>query len=497
MNRYTTKFNLLIFMLLIALFRLITLNLYPLTDNTEARYAEIARKMLELNDWVTPWSDYAVPFWGKPPLSFWATALSFKLFGVNELAARLPHYLCGLLVIWLIWQWVAQRSRAQAFYAVVLLSGAFLFFTSSGMVMTDMWLLLGTTLSMRGFWAAVSAERNAEKWLLFVGLAVGLLAKGPVAVVLTGLPIFLWMVVCNKYSVVWKSIPWIYGSLLTAAIALPWYVIAELHTPGYLNYFLIGENFHRFVTPGWQGDLYGSAHNFPRGTIWLFMIADWLPWSFLFPALLLWLWRKGKITKSPATDRDWQRYLLIWGLTPAIFFSFAGNILWPYVLPGFPGLALWLSTWLNNQQAVDEQSRNKLFFVGLTFTCLITLLTMFSLPLLGVNDNKSAKSLVALYQSQQRSHDEQLVYYGKRPFSASFYSQGKAQQELDLATLDRRIASENIFVAIDSEKRSDFPAGALNHLQLVGERGKYQLFHAINKGPSQSSAQNVDLSYNR
>ncbi|MDL2339624.1 MAG: hypothetical protein QFE16_17460, partial [Pseudomonadota bacterium] len=54
---------------LTALMRLMTLGLYPLTDTTEARYAEIARKMVELGDWITPWYDYGVPFWAKPPLS--------------------------------------------------------------------------------------------------------------------------------------------------------------------------------------------------------------------------------------------------------------------------------------------------------------------------------------------------------------------------------------------------------------------------------------------
>ncbi|HTM72428.1 MAG TPA: glycosyltransferase family 39 protein, partial [Pseudolabrys sp.] len=57
------------------------MGLVPLMDTTEARYGEIARKMAELNDWVTPWFDYGVPYWGKPPLAFWLTATSFKVFG--------------------------------------------------------------------------------------------------------------------------------------------------------------------------------------------------------------------------------------------------------------------------------------------------------------------------------------------------------------------------------------------------------------------------------
>src|SRR5689334_9298035 len=111
----------LITLVLLVLVRLLTLGYYPLFDTTEARYAEIARKMVELNDWVTPWFDYGVPFWGKPPLSFWLSALSIKLFGVNEFAPRLPHFLSGLLVAWLVWDWTARRSRREAIYAIALL----------------------------------------------------------------------------------------------------------------------------------------------------------------------------------------------------------------------------------------------------------------------------------------------------------------------------------------------------------------------------------------
>src|SRR6478735_10012240 len=84
--------------------RLIGMAEAPLMDTTEARYGEISRKMAELNDWVTPWFDYGVPYWGKPPLSFWVTAISFKLFGVNEFSARLPHLIISMLIVGLaVW----------------------------------------------------------------------------------------------------------------------------------------------------------------------------------------------------------------------------------------------------------------------------------------------------------------------------------------------------------------------------------------------------------
>ena len=92
---------------------------YPLTDPTEARYAEIARKMLETGQWVMPQFDYGVPFWGKPPLSTWLSAASMGAFGVNEFAARLPSLLlmlgCGVLVYALAR--VARPARHRALVA--------------------------------------------------------------------------------------------------------------------------------------------------------------------------------------------------------------------------------------------------------------------------------------------------------------------------------------------------------------------------------------------
>ena len=75
------------------LMRLLSLGMYPLMDTSEARYGEMVRLMVETNDWITPYFDYDVPFWGKPPLFIWMSAISFKLFGINEFAARLPSLL--------------------------------------------------------------------------------------------------------------------------------------------------------------------------------------------------------------------------------------------------------------------------------------------------------------------------------------------------------------------------------------------------------------------
>ena len=96
---------------LLLLVRVIGMAIVPLLDSTEARYGETGRIMAELNDWITPWFDYGVPFWGKPPLSFWVTAASFKAFGVSEFTARLPHLAISLFIVSLAGWLAARRDR--------------------------------------------------------------------------------------------------------------------------------------------------------------------------------------------------------------------------------------------------------------------------------------------------------------------------------------------------------------------------------------------------
>lgn len=132
--------------------RLVTLGLYPLTDPTEGRYADISRRMGSLGDWITPLIEQGVPFWGKPPLSFWMTASSFQQLGESVFAARLPHFVAGLVILWIIFDLFKRLDLAKAgTFAVAITAGSAIFYVSSGTVMTDISLALGCVLAMRGF----------------------------------------------------------------------------------------------------------------------------------------------------------------------------------------------------------------------------------------------------------------------------------------------------------------------------------------------------------
>lgn len=465
----------------LALARLATLGTYPLMDTTEARYAEIARKMAELGDWTTPWFDYGVPFWGKPPLSFWLTAGSFRLLGVGEFAARLPHWLAGMLVAWLLWQWLAGRSRREAAYAAALLLGSGLYLVAAGAVMTDMALAAGTALAMRGFWRGLygnDAERARERWLLFAGMAVGMLAKGPIALVLTGLPIAAWTAATGNVRMAWRSLPWVRGSLVAVALVLPWYALAEIRTPGFLDYFLVGEHWLRFTVPGWKGDLYGSAHQFPRGAIWVFAFAALLPWSLVLPAAVPFLRRGGASPRTCDADAKWRWYLLCWGLAPCVFFSLAGNILWTYVLPGLPALAAWSAAWLTRY---NPRRVFQVLLAGLILTLLGLAAFLANVDISARAERDSAKVLLADYEARRKA-GEPLIFVGRRPFSGAFYSVGKAQLIRDPAKLGQRLQQGAAFIAIPTDAGADLAPELRKQLEHVKRYGRFDLFAPVLQG---------------
>jgi 4-amino-4-deoxy-L-arabinose transferase-like glycosyltransferase len=159
----------------ILLSRFVGMAIYPFADTTEPRYAEIARLMVETGDWITPWFEPGVPFWGKPPLSFWSQAAAIKLFGLSEFALRLPSWLATIGMVYLTWRLALQLWGSHvARWSALIFSSMALTYVSAGAVMTDAFLALGTTLSLVSFCLATQEQGFAWRWLFFLGLTIGL-----------------------------------------------------------------------------------------------------------------------------------------------------------------------------------------------------------------------------------------------------------------------------------------------------------------------------------
>ena len=461
------------FLVSLLLCRLALLVLAPHCDPSESRYAEIARKMAETGNWVTPQFSYGVPFWAKPPLSMWMSALGIQLFGANEFGSRIFIFLAALVVLALVAHMARRefRSTNMGLIAATLLMACPLFFYCSAAVMTDLALLLGTTLAMVSYRFALTEKSRMWGYAFFIGLAIGLLAKGPLALVIAGPPIFVSCLLTRQWRHVWKRIPWVSGTLLMLLLAVPWYVMAEKRTPGFIDYFIVGEHIRRFTITKWKGDLYGKAHSERLGMIWIYALIATFPWCLGLLAAPIRQWRNLK--NWALADNGRGLYLALWALWPLVFFSPARNIIATYPLPALPAIVLLLTEicWRRSQQKTPRRFHP--LHPALIATCTVITLWAITVSIILPQDSpkQSERELVKAYKERCKNEDN-LLYFRDRKYSAEFYTDGRAETTESLDELLKRIeAPGRLFVATQPKYYKELPVLAQSHLILIGQWG--------------------------
>ncbi|MCP9886605.1 glycosyltransferase family 39 protein [Cyanobium sp. ATX 6A2] len=311
-----------------------------LVDETPPLFAASARAMAESGDWLIPHVN-GLPRYDKPPLVYWAMGLIYALPAQNHWdplgtwAARLPSALAtvvamqALVVTLLRWP---QGRRQQSLTAL----GAGLAFALSPLVL--LWgriavsdaLLTGTlALSLLLIWHSYAAggRRWWAGWLV-LGLAV--LTKGPVAVVLLGLTLVLFAALQADWRGLWRSLRPLRGLLLTALVALPWYVTAlVVEGEPFWRSFFGYHNLQRFTSVV-------NDHQAPWWFFGLVLVVASLP---LTPLLLQALVRAPR-GPTPPPPLSLQRFAACWLLAVLLFFSAAATKLPSYWLPAIPAAAL-------------------------------------------------------------------------------------------------------------------------------------------------------------
>ena len=443
-----------------------------LCDNTESRYGTIGMEMARSGDWITPriwFRGFFQPFWGKPPMHFWATAASFRLFGQNEVAARLPGFLGGLGILLSV-VLLARRfwGAGIGWIAGAVLSSTLLFWGLSGSCTTDITLASFLAVAMTAFAlsAASSTVGGRRLWglLFFVAMAGAVLSKGPVALVLAGLSLIVWLVITRRWREVLR-LPWWMGVPLFLILTVPWFIAAEKATPGFLRYYLVNEHFLRYVSHDY-GDLYGSGHQRPWGTIWPIMVVSFLPWVFYW-----FMPMKRFIFNAPARKavlRDpWLVYVLAWGLAPAVFFTFARQILPTYLAPGLAGLSI--------ATAVGLARRG---FAPRLQAGWIALAVMVAAYLLGsgfISERNSAKVIVYAVGSRIELAGRPVSFPLGEPHSGDFYMRKYLGRDMvhDTAVPGEGVvwarvaASSREILVMPRRKLANFPPALTSRLEVV------------------------------
>ncbi len=293
-----------------------------LMDPDEGRYAEIAREMLLLKDWLIPHLNL-LPYLEKPPLVYWLTALSFKVLGFSELAARLPSALCAMGGI------ILAYGLGQAFWGPAAgMMGALVLATCGGYVAMgrlltlDMALTFFLNLGVGLGYLALSRERRGLWTWAYLALALGVLTKGPVALVLAAI---IWTAAAWSQGRPWLRSwlhPW--PLALLVAVSLPWFLGVMIRYPDFWRFFILEQHLGRYLTAY-------IHHQHPFYYYGPILLAFMLPWSLVLP----WALGRGKIRGNP--DR---LFLIIWAATVLIFFTLSRGKLAPYILPALLPLAL-------------------------------------------------------------------------------------------------------------------------------------------------------------
>lgn len=413
--------------LLLLIYRVVLMWYLPLADTTEARYGEIARLTVTHGFWLMPHIDLQTPFFAKPPLSTWIAAVSMSVFGLNAFAARLPSLLTAFIGMAVAIAFAQALGVKRRWLVLPVLASCPLFFISAGAVMTDAVQMSIVSAAIYFAWRAMSIDADGltgkqmrRRWQLafWTMVGIGALSKGLADWALIGLPLVSYAVLERRPVVMFlRLFNWI-GVLIAMCIFIPWYAAAEYYNPGFLNYFIVGEHFSRFLIPGWKGDRYGIAHQQPLGMIWVFWIAAMLPWTGIFLIEL-----RRFLTRTRALPAI-ERFLWCATLAPLVFFTFAHNIIWTYGLTAIVPFSALVARWL------DNRSERGLRIAAYALAAL-SLAAVAAMPsfVRNVNGNSDRDLAAAFHQAAPAG--ALMIYRVKPIYSPHFYAPGQIVYQPD------------------------------------------------------------------
>jgi len=345
----------------------------------EPRFAQVAQEMMDSGDWIVPHlNDKELAL--LPPMTYWAVAAASVPFGkVNEAAARIPIALMALFTVLATYQLgrLMFGRRAGLMSALVLMT-AMKFTWQASWLQADMLLVGFVTLVLAAFYFAYECRQPALYLSCYALAGLGMLSKGPVAVVLTGMVAVLFLLLKRDFAEFKKvKLPW--GIILFLLVVVPWYLLACLRGgKDFTVEMLLKHNFGMFFqTWSHHRPVYYYFVHFP----WAF-----LPWTAFLPVAVVHLLSE----KNKRRHSDAVLFVFVWAVSIFLFFTASQAKQQKYILPMFPAVALMVGKLWADFQAGSTTKR-----VGKA----ITILTLLSSLIL------VAASIVAMVVVRKRFPD--------------------------------------------------------------------------------------------
>lgn len=339
--------------LAIATLYLLGLNEPALFDVDEGAFAEASREMLASADWWHTTLNGLDRF-DKPIGVYWLQALSLAIWGNHEFAVRLPSALAVGWALFQVGQFVQLRWGSRVGHATALMLATCLGLLAIGRASTADGLLNALLIVTHlKLWQFIEHGSRRDLWWVYFLTALGILVKGPIAVIVPGATLALWSFSTDRGHTLLRALKDPVGWMLLLATAAPWYVYAlNRHGMAFIEGFILKHNVERFT-----GTLEGHGGSLLYYLLVLPMLL--LPWSPL-------VWNVLRNIRSHWTD-PLQRYLTIWFAFVWAFFSLSGTKLPHYMLYGVAPLVMLMSWHL---QKTSTLLRALLLVCLLLQTCL-------------------------------------------------------------------------------------------------------------------------------
>ncbi len=339
-----------------------------LVDQTEAMFVEAARQMVIRGDWVTPyWND--VTRFDKPPLSYWFMGIFMKIFGINEFAARLPSAIIALSVVFLVFytlrrfgilhqEQLPSNSWIWAGIGAVMLIFNPIWIAWARTAVSDMFLAGSISFCLLSFfWGYAQPIQSQWRWYVsfYIFLALGILSKGPVAIVLPGIIIVSFLIYVGQWRKTLKQMRLKWGFLIVSVIAIPWFVaVTTANGWDYINTFFGYHNIERYTSVV-------NRHAGPWYYYFPVLIISLAPWSSYLPLSLyrLKFWQR-RYWMGQTRESQLGLFAFFWLAMIFGFFTISATKLPSYILPAIPAAViimalLWKDAWTEKSLGSDHK----------------------------------------------------------------------------------------------------------------------------------------------
>ena len=346
----------------------------PITDPVESNYVLSAITMLKHNSWISPMI-YDQVWYDKPPLTYWALMISYKLFGISDFTSRIPNTLIAGGSVALMYHLVyrIKESKYIAVMSALLLFSALQFWYISHAVITDGFLFF-FSLAIFGYSYLAFAKNDKYSMVKAYGAAaLAVVTKGPVGIVLPGLILLLFIAIRwftqkdnDDYSLN-KDIKLLFnpfGIFLFIILASPWYIaMYSIHGQDFISGFLGLHNMERALV---------SEH--PKFNVWYYYLIivpiALLPWT---PAVIYRL-------KSIKWKENFYLIGAIWFIVIVLFYSLVATKYITYTLPAIIPCIIWGAEAITNSFYNKSTSFKYIVTIPLAIYVLLFLVASIVIP---------------------------------------------------------------------------------------------------------------------